>query len=322
MLATDNLRARSRANYLQGFMLFEKGLYEEAEPLLTEAYEGELKSGDYTDAGTSANFLAAIVSQRGRLRRAAELWREAIGLAELSLAPRMSLSIAILYEWNELEAAARLQQQMIELSKLSGNPSDSAVVYILLAKTRLAQGDIAGAVASAGKSDELAQLPAAARFARARHAAYRVLLVIWQDDRAAIEHWRTKVSEYADALPFWLSWVPPRVLIACGEKEAAAKQLEALHEKAARADLQTVLISTCVYQALAAATPTEALNFLTEALTLGQPEGFIRTFVDEGRLLAPLLREALAQGVTPEYTKKLLNIIEAEERQRQASGLG
>ena len=42
----------------------------------------------------------------------------------------------------------------------------------------------------------------------------------------------------------------------------------------------------------------EVLTFLAKLLTLGQPEGFIRTFVDEG---------------------KLLNIIEAEEQQRQAS---
>ena len=77
--------------------------------------------------------------------------------------------------------------------------------------------------------------------------------------------------------------------------------------------LHLVLIKTLVCQSLAASTPAEALAFLAEALTLGQPEGFIRTFVDEGRLLAPLLRKALSQGITPEYTGKLLNIIEAEE---------
>ena len=50
---------------------------------------------------------------------------------------------------------------------------------------------------------------------------------------------------------------------------------------------------------------------------MGQGEGFIRTFVDEGRLLAPFLRKALSQGVMPGYTSKILRIIEEEERQRR-----
>jgi LuxR family maltose regulon positive regulatory protein len=51
---------------------------------------------------------------------------------------------------------------------------------------------------------------------------------------------------------------------------------------------------------------------------LAKPEGFIRTFVDEGRLLAPLLRKALSQGITPQYTSSLLSIIEAEEQHRKS----
>jgi len=112
-------------------------------------------------------------------------------------------------------------------------------------------------------------------------------------------------------------------LIARGEKVAAGQKLLGLYDKAVQADAQGYVIRVRVYQSLAAETPDEALTFLSEALRLGQPEGFIRTFVDEGRLLKPLLRIALAQGVTSEYTAKLLNVIEAEERQRRSrSGEG
>ena len=72
-----------------------------------------------------------------------------------------------------------------------------------------------------------------------------------------------------------------------------------------------------VYQALATAKADEAIEFLGDALRMGEPEGFIRTFVDEGKLLKPLLRKAVAQGITPEYTSRLITIIEAEERQRK-----
>jgi LuxR family maltose regulon positive regulatory protein len=318
LLAPINLRARGRASYLLGFIQRERGLFGEAEPLLTQAYEAALQSGDEVTACASATYLAALVWERGRLRRADELWRQAIAVSENYPIPRILLGRAVLYEWNDLEAAARQQQRVIELSGLSGSLDAGVMGYFLLAMTRLAQGDIMGATAAAEKSDELAQVPGVGRAVRARHAAYRVLFAIWQDDPAATEHWRFQLSEYADALPFGLRHIPYRVLIARGEKAAAIEQLEALCQEAAPMDNRFVLINARICQSLAAATPAAALAFLTEALKMGQPEGFIRTFVDEGRLLAPLLRKALAQGISPEYTARLLNIIGVEERQRRA----
>jgi LuxR family maltose regulon positive regulatory protein len=77
------------------------------------------------------------------------------------------------------------------------------------------------------------------------------------------------------------------------------------------------VIITRVYQALTAPDTDSAVMSLGEALTMAEPEGYVRTFVDEGRLLAPLLRTACSQGINPEYTIKLLTIIEAEEQQRR-----
>ncbi len=130
---------------------------------------------------------------------------------------------------------------------------------------------------------------------------------------------RQGLSEYSGLIPFEKQHVPARLLIARGEKAAAGAQLRALHEKARELGAQGLVIAIRVCQALAAATPSHALVFLTDALRLGEREGFIRTFVDEGRLLAPLLRQALSQGITPEYTRKLLEIIDAEARRQDAA---
>ena len=43
---------------------------------------------------------------------------------------------------------------------------------------------------------------------------------------------------------------------------------------------------------------------VVRALTVAEPEGFIRTFVDEGPLMAQLLSEAAARGIRPEYIGK------------------
>jgi LuxR family maltose regulon positive regulatory protein len=49
-----------------------------------------------------------------------------------------------------------------------------------------------------------------------------------------------------------------------------------------------------------------ALLPLQQALTLAEPEGYIRMFVDEGPCMAQLLREAAAHGIVPNYAGKLL----------------
>ena len=49
-----------------------------------------------------------------------------------------------------------------------------------------------------------------------------------------------------------------------------------------------------------------ALVPLERALTLAEPEGYVRMFVDEGEPMAQLLLAAAARGSMPEYTGKLL----------------
>ena len=50
----------------------------------------------------------------------------------------------------------------------------------------------------------------------------------------------------------------------------------------------------------------ETLDPLSRALTLAEPERYVRIFVDEGAPMARLLYQAAAHGITPEYTGRLL----------------
>jgi ATP/maltotriose-dependent transcriptional regulator MalT len=195
-------------------------------------------------------------------------------------------------------------------------------LYFCLAQKLLALGDVAGARTTMEQADRAAGDPSVPAAYRAKHAVNHIVFALQQDELGDATEWGNRVSEYgSDALGSWLPSVLARLLIAQGKKEAARRMLPNLYEKAMRAGAQGYVIKVSVYRALAAETPTEALTFLSEALTLGEPEGFIRTFVDEGRLLKPLLRQALSHGITPEYSAKLLGIIEGEERRRRrASG--
>jgi LuxR family maltose regulon positive regulatory protein len=171
------------------------------------------------------------------------------------------------------------------------------------------------------KADEANRHPTVSPIFRKWHAADRVIFAIQRGDLAAAEVWSERLGQYPDEM----SWIfaahaPARFLVARGDKEAAAEHLGSLHERAMTAGARGYALRVRVYQALAAPTQDEAMTFLSEALEMGQPEGFIRTFVDEGKLLKPLLRLALSRGIVPDYVTKLLTIIEGEERLHEGIG--
>lgn len=69
------------------------------------------------------------------------------------------------------------------------------------------------------------------------------------------------------------------------------------------------VIKILTLQALAFQAQSEvdkALSLLEQALSLAEPEGYIRTFIDEGEIMERLLRQALSHGIAPNYVAKLL----------------
>jgi LuxR family maltose regulon positive regulatory protein len=84
------------------------------------------------------------------------------------------------------------------------------------------------------------------------------------------------------------------------------------------------LIEILVLQALAHHAQGDlpaALLPLGQALTLAEPEGYVRIFVDEGSSMAGLLREAAGGGILPDYTGRLLEAF-GWEGQTRAAGTG
>jgi LuxR family maltose regulon positive regulatory protein len=49
-----------------------------------------------------------------------------------------------------------------------------------------------------------------------------------------------------------------------------------------------------------------ALDSLARALSLAEPEGYARVFLDEGAPMASLLYQAVERGIAPEYAGRLL----------------
>jgi LuxR family maltose regulon positive regulatory protein len=100
-----------------------------------------------------------------------------------------------------------------------------------------------------------------------------------------------------------------RLYIAQGRSEAALKVLRPLLQAVEARGWTRFVINILVLQALALqkqGDPLEALTVLKRALSLAEPEGFVRVFVDAGEPMARLLYKAAARGIRPEYAGRLL----------------
>jgi LuxR family maltose regulon positive regulatory protein len=96
--------------------------------------------------------------------------------------------------------------------------------------------------------------------------------------------------------------------------------LERLLQAAEEGGRKGSVIEILVLQALAhdaQGNLPPALVSLERALTLAEPEGYVRIFVDEGLPMTRLLSEAAAHGVMPDYIGKLLAVFEAGKQKSE-----
>ncbi len=320
LLSADDIEARSKISLVLGISLMNRSLFLEAEPPLTEAYEAATQMGNRFNIILALSFLGSIVMVRGKLHQAARMYQQAIGIEKQNPATaytHVCLNL-IYYEWNDLETAAFHLERVLEMNRLWGQPETLESTYLYMTRTRLAQGDIEGAAEALERADRLLDEIEFYPFMRARVAAYHVMFAVAKEDPESISSWVDKLSEYAASIPADVPACATRLLLGRMEKDAQAKILQAAYERYIQADFNYAVIGVRLQQALDSPTPDLSLSFLAEALTLAKPKGNIRTFVDEGAPLAPLLKQAISQGIESEYTRKLLTIIEAEERQRKA----
>ncbi len=308
-LGEESGAMRARALHLLGMFDIMAGRFSEGQSREDEAVRTAQRAGESWIAATASANLSNIPLYQGKLRQALTAARYPGGGEALARA---------LYERNELKETARTAQLVIQNSELSGYAEGGIGSRYCLAQALMANGDLAGAEAEMAKGDEASGGKDVSPVFRAIHAANRVMFAIRCSDLAAALDWGSQLSELPIDASLRLQHVLPRLLIARGETTTAAEKLRSLYERTMQAEAAGLAIRIRVCQALAAATPDEAVGFLADALKMGETEGFIRTFVDEGKLLAPLLRKALARGITPTYTSRLLTIIVAEERRRKA----
>jgi LuxR family maltose regulon positive regulatory protein len=100
-----------------------------------------------------------------------------------------------------------------------------------------------------------------------------------------------------------------RVLIGQNRLAAAAALLDRMLASAEAGGSTGRVIETLVLQAITRQTQgdmAQAMLALARALSLGEPEGYVRVFLEEGAPVVRLLREAESRGIHRDYVSRLL----------------
>ncbi len=314
----DDAITQATISLVLGMYYMHSWRYNDAEPPLKQAYELYRKAGDKGNAGTALGMLAAITMLRGKLHQAAEEYRQAIALLERhpnAAIPHEYLAV-VYYQWNDLDAAE------IEIAKAlalnPGNPEIIEAVFRYTVLIKLARGDTEGAAVAVDNAERQQNLEDAIPVQRARIAGHRLGVAAAQGDQKSITRWLDEFARFDMVLEDI-----PHAAMRLVHRKQWGKELEAklakLYEQFRAPALKFYQIPVRVEQSLAASNPDEALGLLADALAMASPEGFVRSIVEFGPDLAPLLRRAVAANIEPEYTRRLLSILEEDQRRRLAS---
>lgn len=254
----------------------------------------------------------------GQLRSAADDFREAIrsvkGAEDEAIIGMAHAGLAtVLREWDELEAAETHAREAIRLAGNRGPEPALVAGFLALAEVRFAQRRLDEALQAIHTARRRAQrMPPGID---AELGAYEARLLLVQGDTDGAARWVQSARLSAEDTPErpdqgYLTLA--RTLIARRRPDDARTLLDRLVAVSQTPERLPWLIESLVLRALAHQARDDvaaAIADLDRALTLAEPEGFIRRFVDEGLPMAGLLLKWLgpARRRASPYLLRLLS---------------
>jgi len=276
----------------------------------------------------------------GQLHKAQQLVREAILLGKQptgALLPDigwpMVLQAEILREQNQLDAAQRLVEEGIVLCKQTQSVISLFYLlcgYAVLLRVCLSRGELETSQAAFEQFEQLSR-------SMEQHLAFYQRAFFMTIDQVRL--WLAcgeldRATQWAEMLDLTEQYGTPfarereevarvRVLLAKHQPALALQRLEPVLQRATAGQrwghvIEIRLLQTLAHQMLQQ--ETQALSILSEVIRMAQPEGYIRSFVDEGAsmesLLSKLREQERKHGPTP-YLDTLLAAFPQQNKGRK-----
>ena len=327
LLPEEDYLWRGIAAGLLGLAYLTRGDLEVAYRSLSDGIASFQMAGNFF-AISGTFILADIRMAQGRLREAIRIYEQSLQLATEQGKPVLR-GTADLYaglselhlEQGDLEAA---KQHLIKSEKLGAHaviPGGEYRSRIAIARAKETQGDLDGSLDALDEAERLYSRnplpdvrPIAALKTRVWVAQGRLTEALsWAGERGlSVDGDLSYLREFEHI-------TLARVLIARHKSQQgedsiheAMGLLERLLEATEEGERTGSVIEILVLQALAHEAKGDlppALEPLERALTLAEPEGYVRIFVDAGAPMEVLLRETAKRGIAPNYVSQLLTTL-------------
>jgi LuxR family transcriptional regulator, maltose regulon positive regulatory protein len=330
LLAPGDDIGRAAASALSGLASWTEGDLESAHEAYTTCSEIFVRAGYFSDVLGCAITLGDIRVTQGRLRDAMATYEQALrvtgqaGEVNRRTALRgvadMYVAMSRLHvEHDDLDAARTCLEVSRQLGEHRGLPQNRYRRRVAMARLREAEGDLAGALTLLEEAERSyvgdfspEVRPVSASVARLQLAQHRLA-----EAAAWVRRRGLSASDDVGYLREFEHLTLARVLIhqyraqpSPGTIEQAAQLLGRLAAAAEAGGRTGSLIEVLTLQALTHQERGDipaALGPLERALQLAEPEGYIRTFLDEGAEMQALLTAEVSRGRAPGYARILLH---------------
>ena len=335
----ENNWIRGYCAIMVGSSYWVNGDLEQAREAFAESASVGIVSGNYHMAVSATCQGAHSFELAGRLKEACDML---LGVYELAQQDGRNSPLIgyidvgygrILYELNEIDLAEQKLEQSVKFSQVMLDERVEKIGYFLLAKVHMANGDYQAAQRSIARGENAvnnreidhdlkgAEFPQIRLWIReGNFPALKAWLEVndpWPGNNV---HFKTRLTYTMHA----------RALVALSREfpkepylTTATDLLSELYDMAVGNGWGNKIIEILCLQALAYGVQDEdddrAIEILAQALKRAAPEGYIRTFVDEGPPMAQLLYEALKREIETDYVQRLLAAFPVIEPEKAAS---
>ena len=286
-LHPNNTAYRSTVTQIIGFAHYIQGDRDAAEQAYTEALSLAQAAGDHDGVLMATIRLGQIHEMRNQLHQAAETYQRALHQMGEDPPPLATVAYAglarIYFAWNDLDTAEEYAEQCFQYAQLCEQVIDRLISSeMILSRLRLVRGDsvsaarfLSQAEQNARQNDFTVRLPGI--------AGAQALIHLFQGNIAAA----AQITQQYD-----LPLIQAQVLIAQGDPSAALAVLVSHRQQLEEKRWEDQRLQVMVFQALThhlQGDKDSARQVLTEALTLAEPGGFIRLFIEKGEPMRLLI---------------------------------
>ncbi len=328
LLPGDDYFTRSTVGVALGGAFWGIGDRANAERTYANCAADALQGGYPYRASSALCYVGMQQVKQARLQRAQETYQKALSLATGpggSYFPNAGYPLAKLgelaCEWNDLEQARRYVNEGVKQCIQLGHVDLMAEAFIALTRVQLAQQDFGGVIETLQQTTRLLQ-----------ETKVDPWICCWLDDC------RLRLWAATGRLVEIIDWIETsglrvfdpfnfhhdldhinlaRALVFVGNQHSSKPYLDdalgllaRLVTAAEAAAWSHEAIKILILQALALQTIGEgaaAVSALSRALTLAEPSGYVRSFIDEGEPMAELLQETAERGIATGSVNKLLS---------------